>query len=376
VKFSAKKTLESRLILLGASDAGGRRGTVQDENQRRKALEDLIATAGFTEGDLDIESFTADSRSPIEWVGAACTVPFMSDYRMTVVRNVGRADPAKVWTGEKYSASHPFVKEALSLPDTGRLVLVMDDEVGDSQKMDRIEAAGGRWARLVRLAGGAVCSFEADPAQAVNTIGRAAKERGKKISRAAATRLSEMLNGQTTAALSEIDKLCLYVGDRDEIRDSDVTRLVTPEAEYSAFSLTDAIAEGSSKKALTQLRMLFSRHPRIETEVFPRVFPLLTHQFRMLWLARLCIDHNCPADKPTPEVAAMMPDKPNFAKTSDWQRRRAMRGARGLTIPQIAACLFELETADARMKGLKPAYSAQETLEEMTLKMSLICSGR
>ncbi len=362
-KFDAAKALEKRVILLSGTD----------EALVREALKEVVAAAGLNDGDMDIESFAADARQPIDWIGCASSVPFLGDWRMVVVRNIGRVSPAKQWS-EKVSKTHSFVKELSSLPEYGRMILVSDQEQGDTSKQDQVKSATEQWKKLVEHAGGAVFSFEPDPAKAVDQIIEFVKGKGKKISRPAATKISEMLGGQVGHAQSELEKVLIYIGDAPEVREADIELLVTPETDYNVFQLADAVCQGDAGLALKQMALLTERHPRLEQEVFPRVFPILIRQFRLLYQARVFVDARCHPANPTAEVRAQMPEKPNILTEREWLQKKMMGNAQRIPLKRISKCLEEIQTADAKLKGMAPAFSTTETLETLILNLSRLCS--
>lgn len=363
MSFQAAEALKRRAIMLEG----------QDDMMRRRGLKELMAAAGVGDGDLDLETVIADSRHPMEWTGAAGSVPFLSDYRIVVVRNLGRVSPAKVWDGQKIGKDHPFAQELSRLPDSSRLVLVMDDESG--AKAEAASSSGQQWRKLVEAGGGKAYSFDPDPSKAADALMEAAKQNGKTLSRPLAQMLSEMVGGQLGVALGELEKLCFYVGSAGAITEADIRRLVSPDTDYNVFQLAESVTAGETGKALAQIQTLADRHPRLEEHVFPRVFPILSRQLRLLFQARICLDHGCHPSSPTEEVRALLPAKPNITGEKDWLQRKLMTAARRLTLPQLAACLRELEEADAKFKGQGAAYTPRETLEAMTLRLCAICSG-
>jgi DNA polymerase III delta subunit len=167
-----------------------------------------------------------------------------------------------------------------------------------------------------------------------------------------------------------------YVGDNENIHDADVRASVAPEQDYNVYQLVDAVVAGDSGGALRQLRTLTSRNDKIEGQAFSRVFPTLAKQFRLIWQARLCLDANCRPSDPTPGVLAMMPSKPRLSDEKDWVQKRAMGSARRLSLGQVRQVFAELGDADAKIKGLEPSYSTQESVEEMVLKMAAVCRSR
>jgi len=80
-----------------------------------------------------------------------------------------------------------------------------------------------------------------------------ADKRGKKIARDAAELLVEWLGNDLGALDGEIEKLSLYIGDKDMIRAEDVSLLVTATAGPGIFDLTNSIVAGNTSKALKAL---------------------------------------------------------------------------------------------------------------------------
>ena len=81
----------------------------------------------------------------------------------------------------------------------------------------------------------------------------AAGKRGKKISPAAADLLQQWIGRDLAALTAEIEKLSLYVGDRETISPEDVSAIVSATAGPAAFALTNALTAGDGRKALESL---------------------------------------------------------------------------------------------------------------------------
>lgn len=191
----------------------------------------------------------------------------------------------------------------------------------------------------------------------------------------AAKTLAEMVAGRLSQGLAEVEKLVLFVGAQDEIREEDIRRLVSPEREYKVFDLINAVVAANPRDALREVRTLFGQTDRIENEVFPRVFPLLVRQFRLIWQGKVLLDHGASPTSVPAEVMALLPAS-NITRESEYAQRNVMAQARRLSYEQVALCLEQLVDADAKLKGLRPAFTAIETIEQMVLRMCDICTGR
>lgn len=90
----------------------------------------------------------------------------------------------------------------------------------------------------------------------VSTIAR--QEYGKQLDRRAATRLCEHVGASEESLDQELSKLATYVGSRAEITADDVDALVGHYREQTVFAVTDAIAEGDARTALSEWRQVLA----------------------------------------------------------------------------------------------------------------------
>ncbi len=104
-----------------------------------------------------------------------------------------------------------------------------------------------------------------------------AAARGKKISRDAADILRGMEWGSLQELRQEVEKVCLYVGDRGTIDREDVLTVCCGREEVGVFALTDSLGRRDARGALTVLRDLLEGG---ENEI--RLLSLLMGHFRRL----------------------------------------------------------------------------------------------
>jgi DNA polymerase III delta subunit len=356
----------SRAVFLGGPDG----------SLRLQWLAKIVETLGLAPDDMDLETIHGDTRGPSDWLSAAGTIPFLGDYRVVVVRHPGRANPEDIWPDSKLDKKHPFAVALRELPTTTRVIIVGDDEGGSSEKQGRATASLGAWQKLVGHGDGLIADLKPEAKEVLEAILAAFVERGKRASRQACQKLSDMVAGALGTAIAEVEKVCLFAGDRVEIREADIEAVVIPETDYNVFQLADSVTNGDARAALRQLDLLLARHPKAEDEAFPRVFPIFSRQLRMLWQARACVEAKCNPRNPTGSAAQAMLDRPNFGNEKDWLQDKMLRAARRVSFDQLSDCLRELAECDAKLKGALPAHSAKESLETMILRMAEACSGR
>jgi DNA polymerase-3 subunit delta len=336
-----------------------------EDTLRARGLAQILEHLGVQRDDFDLENMAADSSEPVQWTGSAGTAPFMAERRIVIVRHVLRYDPADV-KPELFSG----------LPEFALLLLVADSEIALTDTAEsKFSRHRTKWESIVKAAGGHTEKFTADAKDLHRMVKAEITAAGKKISDRAVETLLEMTGGSYSRAMDEAQKLVLFVGSADEIREHDVKEVAVPSRDWNVFKLIDSIASGSVPEGLRQLRILVGNRPKPEDAVLGRVMPMFSRHFRLLWQARLCIEAQCqPSSAPT-QVLSMFPSKPNFAAESAYRQKLMMSSAKGVTLPQIESCLKTLSLADARLKGLEPAFSAIDTLDRMVLQLARDLKG-
>ena len=351
IASSSAKGQTDRLILLSGTE----------ELFRRQALRDFLEAANCDP--FDIQSVTAGESEPIEWIGAVTTVPFLSEKRIVVVRNLLRA-------GHPNEAFKEMPNRIGLLPDFARLVLVADDEnASDSQRQSRLDNYRTAWEGEIRKSGGLVQDFRVEGKAATAQVLREAEKHGKKLSNRAAQLLLEMTGGSVSRATSELEKIALYIGDAPEIREPDIAEVAMPSREWNVFRLVDGIIEGNAGLALSQLQILIGSATKAEGAAMGNIFPNLSRNLRLIWQARMLLDHRATVHSMPEELKRTMAEQPNLSSASEWQQQRALRAARRLQIRQLGECMEILARTDARIKGLEPSFSTVDALERMVLEM-------
>jgi DNA polymerase III subunit delta len=349
--FNAAKAAQHPIVMISGDE----------EILRRRALQALFEAIEMTPEDFEVESFAGDSARPADWVASAGTAPFMAPRRVALVRHLLRAEPDR---------------EALAgVPPTGLVILVADDEGGDESKQQRLRTVRTNWGKAVEGAGGFVAKFDPDPKGLKDEIRRAAAAAGKPMAPAAAEAIAEMTGGSLTRALDEVEKLILYVGEAEAIREADVRAVVVPSREWNVFKMTDAIAGGDVPAALRQLRDLVGSAQKAEDAAFSRVLPMLNRQLRLLWQARVCVDAGCLPSNAPESVRAAFPAKPNLGSESGYRQQALISSARKVDARILARCMRIASDTDARLKGALDGFTGMDTLERMVLEMAEAVKG-
>lgn len=170
------------------------------------------------------------------------TLPFLSDRRVVVIRDADRFISACREKLETYAAKPS---------PTGVLVLECRAFPKTTRFYKAVVAGGGVIHECRKLAGRAVTEFALSEATRL----------GKRLDRAAAAQLAELLGQDQGLLAGEVEKLALYVGDRPTISLADVRTLVGQSREEKIFAVMDAAAAGDAPGALQLWRSVLASDP-------------------------------------------------------------------------------------------------------------------
>ncbi|MHC4294951.1 MAG: DNA polymerase III subunit delta, partial [Planctomycetota bacterium] len=161
------------------------------------------------------------------------TLPFLAPRRAVVV-----SDAAPF-----VSAHREAIESYLNAPSkTASLILLLTSFPRNT-----------RLAKLVGKIGEAIECNAPEAGKLHGWLREAAAARGKKISSEAVELLLAYRGAEMGTLDEEIEKLALYVAERDRITGEDVGRLVASTSGAEAFELTNAITKGNAAAALKAL---------------------------------------------------------------------------------------------------------------------------
>lgn len=347
------KIAQNRLILIDGSHAA----------ERRRAMISLLQEVDLDSNDaMDKETIVANEKPFAEWVASASTIPFFGDRRCVIIRNLARVDT-------ETAAESLALTNLKTLPESALLILIVDDEPVKDERSNRGSSATA-WRKVVKDNGGVVLTFEAAKEKSVPAIRELTQSYGKKISPRAATLLLEMVAGKSDRAEEELQKLAIYVGDAPEINEDDLRNCVTPEPEYNIWHMLDAMMNGDQRRALQQFLIIKSQTRDFRGEA-QRIMPVMIGYLRTVWQALGHLERN-----PGPHPRDWEPSEKGFSKGPDWQQERNTRIAKRLDYNQLLNCLQELQLANEKVNGQLPAFTPEETIEQLILRICEICGKK
>lgn len=222
---------------------------------------------GDTRDDFNDHRFNGKSSTAAAIIDAACTYPVFAPRKLVVVHGVDQMP----------SHEQERMISYLQQPAPETCLLLVAEKI-DSRKKFFLEFKKK----------GAVLKF--DPlknSDLPDFVSRRLQGQGITISRDALDLLCALLNNKLHDIEAELDKLILYIGERQQIQILDVEAIVSRGRTESVFDLGTAIGCGDMVRALTLLR-------RFATAAEPPllVLNLITGHFRLLWKIRSLQNRN------------------------------------------------------------------------------------
>lgn len=346
--FDLEKAAASRLVLLSGPE----------ETLKLRALRDLSARLGLGPEAFDAQEFTAGVTLPVEWFASVCTAPFFGDKRVAVVRHLLRCDPDKLKG-----------VDLTKIPDTGLMILVAEDEGGDSDKQSSQARINANWEKEIDKLKGYVSIFKVDTKDELMMLKKEVIAMNKSASDSTLRLLLE-ITGSLSGALAELEKLDLYVGDTKSFQESDVKAVAVPSREWNVFHMVDALVQGNTGEAFGHLRTLLASAKKPEESIMQNILPQLSRTLRLTWQARIAIEAGGGLGNIPPSVKIFMNEGKSLLTEKDWLQRRYFGWAKNVGLPQLGRCLQAVSDADARLKGMLPGGGSTEVLDRLILEVA------
>ncbi len=257
-------------------------------------------------------------------LGTARTLPMMADLRLVVVKDLEQG-------GESFFAellhylAEPSPTTALVITGAG---------------FPPVRKGGKNWKTRVKNAlkkhGGILEEYDASSVRPTAFASEHAASLGKRLDRHAAELLVELVGRDPDVLVQEIEKVALYVGDRDEIDGASIHAACSSLAEAVVWDLTAGLASRDADLALGSLQRLLAGSGRAGDDQPHKLLGLITWQMRQILEVSQMVRQRRP-DSEIRRVVRMRPDQ--YAKV----RAAVARGMPG------AAEVFEQLLATNRL---------------------------
>lgn len=260
-------------------------------------------------------AFDGETADAEEIVAVANTLPFDSDKRLIVVRNVDRMPAAGQGVLAEYAAS-PSPLACLVLA---------------AAKVNR----GSRLYKAVDRLGG-VAEYKAPKrSEYPGWVADYVAQRGRSIDRAGAEALVRAVGHDLRRLVTEADKVIAFAGDGGALSAADVEAVVAGTAPVSVFELLDAIGARECQAALARLdRLLAAGEPLLG------VHAMVLRHIRTLASARALLDRGLSERGIARELGL-----------PDWLARNAARQARRFEPAELVRALRGAAEVEAALKS-------------------------
>lgn len=281
------------------------------ERAARRLRERLAAVADL---DFNMETFDGGTSSADQIVNAANTMPFMSERRLVVVRDVDKMDAAALESLAAYARD----------PAPYTCLVLIATKIAKNTKLYKAVAANG-----------VAYEYTAPKrSEYAGEVVRLLRERGKHIAHGPAEALVDLVGRDLRRLDGEADKLAAYVGDAADVTLEDVKQVAAASGSASVFELTDAVGDRDAARSLAVLHRLIQGG-----ESALGLHAMLARHVRALVGARALKARGMSPDSMAPEIG-MAP----------WQARNVARQAGNYTPVQLSVALRGLAAAEEEMK--------------------------
>lgn len=248
-------------------------------------------------------------------VAAANTLPFASDRRLVVVRDVDKMDAA----GQAVLAE--YAKDPAT---TACVVLTARKMRRDSRLFKAVDALGG------------VAEYKAPRRNEYSSwVVELFAGRGRRMKVDGAAALVRTVGRDLRRLQTEADKIIAYAGDRTELTLDDVESVVVGTGPVTVFDFLNALGARHCATALETLDDL-----RANGEELMGIHAMTVRHLRSLVSVRALLDRNAGVGEIQKSVGM-----------ADWQARNASEQARRFTADELSQALRTLATIEARMKS-------------------------
>lgn len=295
-----------------------------------KALKAKVATGPMAQFNLD--ELSGQSLSWANLLERSRTLPMMAPHRLVIAWDV---DKLLKKTDDDSEALAAYV--AQPLPET---VMVLTAKTHD-KRMKLGKALESSKSVVVMTA------THPKPAEVPAYIVKFAAAFGKKIDMGAARAMADLIGTETMWIRNEVEKLCLYVGDRSDITEDDVKAVMADINARQVWDLTDALARKNFGDCMKVLE------PIARESEPPMIFGALANEMRKIAKVRRMMDAKYPRDAIARE----------FPPNQSWMVEKVIGHAKNFTANELSAIYRKLEATDLRLKrSSQPARLILENL--------------
>jgi DNA polymerase-3 subunit delta len=235
-------------------------------NQAHQRIRSAIF--GTTRDDFNDHQFHAKGARAEEILDAASTYPVFASRKLVTVKDFHLLAASEQ---DKFSA---YLEDPLEQT----CLLLIADKIDNRRKFFQLFKKKGVVLKFDPLGDRELPVF----------VRRAVQQRGVTISRDGLDLFCSLVSNSLQEIESELDKLALYIGKRQEMNVDDVEAIVSRGRSESVFALGEAVARGDLVCAMTLVRRFAAA-----SEPPLLVLNLITGHYRLLWKIRALASQHC-----------------------------------------------------------------------------------
>jgi len=294
-----------------------------------RLLQEKVLGAG--EAEFNYQQFYGDETDAGQIVNAALTAPMLGRRRLIVVREA-QALPDQEWRKLADYARNPADSSVLVLLAYG------------------LRAGNGKIKPLASLAEVVSC-YPLFENQAVGWMIGQARQRGYRMSRAAAERLLEQVGGKLQDVSRQLDKIFSYLS-REKVIDCQVVELVCDRLRQDKlYDLAQAVARRDLEASLKVLHHLLAQGEAVVT-----IVGMLASCLRQLWQIRCYLEQG----EPPAEVARRL-------QLTTSRQKQVLRQAQAFTRAELEHFMGRLLALDRKFKT--SAFPVEVALELLVVEL-------
>ena len=271
--------------------------------------------AAVADLDFNSETFDSDNADAGAIVAACNTLPFASERRLVIVKNVDRLSREAQEVLAEYAAD----------PSPSTVLVLVAAKLAKNTRLFKAVEKGG------------VAAEYAAPKKAdyPREVQRLLTDKGRRLSLRGAEALVASVGFDLRRLSVEADKLIAFAGDKIDLEVEDVEAVASTTAPTSVFEFTEALANRDVRASLRLLGDLVD-----DGESVYGIHAMALRQVRDLIAARAMIDRDSGS---LAEIARTI-GRP------EWQLRNLPRQARAFSAEELVDALRDAAAAEAQMK--------------------------
>ncbi len=278
-----------------------------------KRLTDLVVPPDFRDFNLDV--FYGNECKGDEIASVTQTLPMFADRRMVIVKRAG----------DLSAAALEILTACVADPPPTTCLVFVGEKIDQRKKFFQELKKKGELVECKRPYENQLGAF----------IREEAKVLGKRIEPAAAEMLVYLVGSNLGELNTQLEKVALYVGQREAITVDDVRGIVSDTKVESVFDLANAMGERDPSKALRSLATILR-----DGEAPLMLLAMIARHFRQLWRVR---------DLMAQKVAQQ--DISRLSGINPYFLKGVMGQARNFGTDELKRVFESLYAADLELKG-------------------------